>query len=176
MHGVLRTIAIASIYPLPEDSIGFDSEQIADIVRCQTLDAIRAEIIDNTIALRDEVVYERKTAVQYAESNSGNPARISQAEVGEGVARVLGRSRRKVYPGSSERCQPAARSRGRTGGFINMLIEERPHLAEPLTILRDYCNVAHLEKGTERNASIRRPIASGDGDERERKIAARIFV
>lgn len=49
-------LAACSIYPLPEDAIGFNSEAISIVVRCQARDSIRQLIVDN-VAQMSGVVY-----------------------------------------------------------------------------------------------------------------------
>jgi hypothetical protein len=66
MRGVVGVIATmlaiflgaCSVYPLPEDVMYYDSNQITSIIRCQTRDAIRRVIIEVIEPSGDQVVYE----------------------------------------------------------------------------------------------------------------------
>ncbi|WP_271554895.1 hypothetical protein [Bradyrhizobium sp. CCBAU 45394] len=62
-----------SIYPLPEDTTGFASEDIATIIRCQTRDAIREEIVANIAAAKSPFVYQRMTKDQLIETLRASP-------------------------------------------------------------------------------------------------------
>jgi hypothetical protein len=53
------SVGACSIYPLPEDAMSFDSNQITAIIRCQTRDAIRHVIIEVIEPSGDRVVYQR---------------------------------------------------------------------------------------------------------------------
>src|SRR5438067_10950359 len=50
-----------SIYPLPEDVMPFDSNQIASIIRCQTRDALRQVVLRAIANAKSSIVYQRKT-------------------------------------------------------------------------------------------------------------------
>jgi hypothetical protein len=53
------SVGACAIYPLPEDVMHFDSNQITSIIRCQTRDAIRRIIIEMIEPSKDQVIYER---------------------------------------------------------------------------------------------------------------------
>ncbi len=71
---IAMTGSACSIYPLPEDTTGFASEEISTIIRCQTRDAIREEIIDNIVAASSSPVYDRMTKEELVAKLRGEPA------------------------------------------------------------------------------------------------------
>ncbi|MEA2875572.1 MAG: hypothetical protein QOF14_768 [Hyphomicrobiales bacterium] len=73
---VVASLGGCSIYPQPDDVTSFESENIATIIRCQTRDAIRAEIIRQLDASGDKRVYGALTGTQAATWFAENPDRF----------------------------------------------------------------------------------------------------
>ncbi|MDX7953855.1 hypothetical protein P7D22_22120 [Lichenihabitans sp. Uapishka_5] len=79
---VAASLSGCSIYPLPEDTVGLDSNQIATLIRCHTRDAIRNEITTNTSLLGDGIAYDGLSGTEEARRLRENPVLFHSLDYG----------------------------------------------------------------------------------------------